>query len=46
MSTVDRGEDVVRRKLDKTQAKAETGSGWYAGVARAGLVQPTLTSRL
>ena len=38
MSTVGRGEDVVRRKLNKTQAKAETGSGWYAGVARAGLV--------
>jgi hypothetical protein len=38
VSSVDRGEDVVRRKLDKTQAKAERGSGWYAGVARAGLV--------
>jgi len=38
VSTVGRGEDVVRRKLDKTQAKAERGSGWYAGAARAGLV--------
>jgi hypothetical protein len=38
VSTVDRGDEAVRRKLDKTQAKAETGSGWYEGVARAGLV--------
>jgi hypothetical protein len=38
VSTVDRREESVRRKLDKTQAKAETGSGWYEGVARAGLV--------
>lgn len=38
MSAVDRGDELVRRKADKTRAKAETGSGWYAGAARAGLV--------
>ena len=38
MSAVDRGDELVRRKAEKTKAKAETGSGWYAGVARAGLV--------
>ena len=38
MSTIDRGDDLVRRKADKTRAKAETGSGWYEGAARAGLV--------
>lgn len=38
MSTIERGDKTVQRKLRKTQAKAETGSGWYEGVARAGLV--------
>jgi hypothetical protein len=38
VATVDRGEDVLRRKADKTKAKAETGSGWYAVLARIGLV--------
>jgi hypothetical protein len=38
VSTIGRGNGAVQRKLDKTQAKAETGTGWYGGVARAGLV--------
>lgn len=38
MSAVDRGDELVRRKAGKTKAKAESGTGWYAGVARAGLV--------
>lgn len=38
MSAVDRGDEFVRRKAGKTKTKAETGSGWYAGIARAGLV--------
>jgi hypothetical protein len=36
--TANRGEQVVRQKAEKTRGKAESGSGWYAGVARAGLV--------
>jgi Domain of Unknown Function (DUF1206) len=38
VATVDRGEEALRRKADKTRAKAETGSGWYAVLARVGLV--------
>ena len=38
MSAVDQADEAVRRKAQKTRAKAETGSGWYAGAARAGLV--------
>lgn len=38
MSGIDRSDEFVRRKADKTRAKAEAGSGWYAGVARAGLI--------
>jgi hypothetical protein len=38
MSMIDRRDELVRRKAEKTKAKAETGTGWYAGVARAGLV--------
>ena len=38
MSAVDRGDELARRKAVKTKMKAETGSGWYAGVARAGLI--------
>ena len=38
MSTADRGNELLRQKTRKTKAKAESGRGWYAGVARAGLV--------
>jgi hypothetical protein len=37
MSATGRGEELVRRKADKTKAKAESGSGWYAVLARVGL---------
>jgi hypothetical protein len=37
MSTTGRGEELLRRKADKTKAKAESGSGWYAVLARVGL---------
>lgn len=38
MSTGTRSEDILRRKKEKTREKAESGRGWYEGVARAGLV--------
>jgi hypothetical protein len=38
MATVDGAEERVRRGADKTKAKARSGSGWYAVLARAGLV--------
>ena len=38
MSTGTPTGDLLRRKKEKTRAKAETGSGWYEGVARVGLV--------
>jgi hypothetical protein len=30
--------ETVRRTKERTRAKAETGTGWYEGVARAGLI--------
>jgi hypothetical protein len=38
MATADRAEELVRRKTDKTKAKARSGRGWYGLVARSGLV--------
>ena len=38
MATADRVEARVRRETEKTKAKAESGSGWYAVLARVGLV--------
>lgn len=38
MATAERGEQLLRRKADKTKAKAESGTGWYAVLARVGLV--------
>jgi hypothetical protein len=38
MTTGTRSEELLRRKQEKTRAKAESGSGWYEGVARSGLV--------
>ena len=38
MATADRAEERVRRETEKTKAKAESGSGWYAVLARVGLV--------
>ena len=38
MATADRAEEVARREADKTKAKARSGSGWYAVLARVGLL--------
>ena len=38
MAELQQGEEFVSRKAEKTRAKAESGTGWYAGTARAGLV--------
>jgi hypothetical protein len=38
MATVDGAEERVRHEADKTKAKARSGSGWYAVLARVGLV--------
>lgn len=38
MATAERGEQLLRQKADKTKAKAEAGTGWYAVLARVGLV--------
>lgn len=38
MSGVDRGEELLRSKADETKAKAQSGTGWYAVLARIGLV--------
>lgn len=37
MATADEAERLVRRKANETKRKAESGSGWYGGAARAGL---------
>lgn len=37
-SVTEKGQRVVGREAAKTQAKAETGSGWYEAAARMGLV--------
>ena len=38
MATADDAEQLARRKAEKTKAKARSGSGWYAVLARLGLV--------
>ena len=38
MATADGAEERVRREADKTKAKARSGTGWYAVLARVGLV--------
>ena len=38
VATAERGEQLLRQKADKTKAKAEAGTGWYAVLARVGLV--------
>ena len=38
MASADRVEAHLRRETAKTKAKAESGSGWYAVLARVGLV--------
>ena len=38
MASADGAERALRHKAGKTKRKAEAGTGWYAGVARAGLV--------
>jgi hypothetical protein len=38
MATTDGAEERVRREADKTKAKARSGTGWYAVLARVGLV--------
>lgn len=38
MTAADRAENRIRREADKIEVKAESGSGWYAVLARVGLV--------
>ena len=38
MASADGAERALRHKAGKTKRKAEAGTGWYAAVARAGLV--------